>query len=334
MPTQDDAQLVDVLRALDDDALFSFDDELAAGLERQVLRMELQGIRIRAPEHLDVRTQTQLPVLLLSKCTGLRDWQVNPRRNAVLVGVDGGTGTVRAGWAFPTHKRINTERMQRSLEQADEPGPEDAASVMVSAQLLTGREALDLPWTAGEHSLTLIRYDWRSNTVRVRLVDRIEAQAAGYPAENARKLVSNEVPARFQRDEHTPSVEGTGAALSAPSRAEARASGFVVRGVMRLLIPAGCIVAHDEMDGARLPGAVLRGAILLIKRDELSPVQVEVEIPIFTRGKVMPGDEVEGCFTLDLYALGLREQLLRGDTLLYLVAGDHVSAPSSVEVRP
>lgn len=336
MVTQHNPQAADALLALDDDAVLAFDEERASDLELRALDRDFLAIRIRGPERLDLQTRDELPLLLLSRTTGLRDWQVTPQRNAVLVSVDQSTGTVRTAWAFPTHKRINVERMQRSLREGDLPEPEDADSVMVTAQRLAVRQALDLPWTAGEHCLTLIRYDWPSNTVRVRLEAQPVKPVAPYPLEDARRLASGTDASRagFERDGQTPELEGAGAMLRVPDSARAEDSRFVVRGALRLPAPAGCIVARGDAEDSRLPAVVLRAALLLVKRDELSPVRAELEVPVFSEAAVAPGDEVDGCFAVDLYALGLRQQLLEGDTQLYLVAGSHVAGPYPVRAQP
>lgn len=334
MVPQHNPQAADALLTLDDDALLAFDDEQAVSLGLRALRLDFLGIRIQGPARLDIDAHEELPILLLSRTTALRNWQVEPRRNMVLVGVDRGTGIVRTAWAFPTHKRINVESIPRSM-RGNTPGPEASQDLSAKARILKGREALDLPWVASELSFTVICYDWVSNTARTALVSRYEEPLAPHPEEEARSLVE-ELGDRlewFRRGADSPALAGQGAVLKVPSSASAEAPEFLVRGTLRIPVPAGCIVASGGAEEG-LPEVVLRVTLLLVKRDELSPGQVELELPVFTGRKVAPGDEVEGFFALDLYALGAREQLLDGDTLLYLIAGDHVVGPYAVEVRP
>lgn len=334
---QSDPERADGLLKLSDSELLAFDERQASDLKLRALEVDFLGIRLRGPARVDTGTQAELRLLLLSKTTGLRSWQVNADRNAVLVGVDGATGAVRSGWAHPTHKRLNVDMLPRSRAVDEAPGPEDAESLMVTAEILAARQILQPTWSDGELDLTLISYDWVSNTVRVQLRSGSSPAAgvAPFPAQRVRALIEamGEPQVWAHRREGTPTLTGPGAALAVPGVARADVESFIVQGALRMPVPAGCIVEPSATGAAEHVTAVLRASLLVVRLDEMYPARIDLEIPVVTGDLLSPGEDVEGCFAIDLRVAPVWPVLLGGDALVYLVAGQHLAGPYAVAVE-
>lgn len=308
----------------------TLDADARVPLELQLLDVDFQGVRLRAPERVDVNTREDLPLLQARRATGLRDWEVAVERNAVLVAVDLERGSVLHGWVFRPRKRYNPDSLGRSRQ--GQPPSEDGSSIHARLNVLDARRLTGLPWQAGRYVFTFISWDWASNTVKVDLTEGVapprkpeplSPEESGGLLEDWRAMAGSVSPVPGDAG---PRVDGV--SLTVPERLR-KGTGAVIQGTLRMRIPPGMVVGGAAAEGR--PAAFLPVGVLLLRKDELDPPMITAAVPL-PASSVRAGDEAAVVrFSLDLSKVA-GDALLPGEHLLYLVAGPFIHGPHRVEV--
>ncbi len=330
-------------------ALFDLQEEVRDDLlERLLLTVKVEGMGLLAPATVDVGQHKRLPLLWLLRTSGRRSWEVQLVRNSALVAVDLSSGAVTVRHAFAGPKLPALAQLPVSRDGAV-PERAQAASTRVDTRTLDARQIAKLPWRPGRMALTLLSYDWRTNTVLTELTGPPPGPAGpvGVPrpevlevAEaNRAALRSAEAALRVERSEATPAGnEGPGAWMRVPPEAGAGANRIVVHGLARVAVPGAALLAGRPPEPeAResIPGAVLTLTVLVGGLDRPEPSQVVVRAPIFAKRVLKAGQLVEAAFSLDLQAT-LRQPLQPSEHpyQLWLVAGEHVGGPWPLTLQP
>ncbi|QRK13130.1 hypothetical protein JQX13_25750 [Archangium violaceum] len=321
---------MDALLAKAGNDLYALDDDVLAPLELQLLDVDFQGLRLRAPDRVDVSAREVLPLLQARRATGLRDWEVEPRRNAILVAVDLERGGVLHGWAFRPRKRYNPNSLDRSMQ--GQPPSEDNPSVHARLSILDARRLTGLPWQAGRYAFTFISWDWVSNTVTVDLTEGaapprepepLSMEESGRVLEDWRALEGSVSPVP---GEAGPRADGI--SLTVPERFR-KGTGAVIQGTLRMRIPPGMVVGGVAAEGR--PAAFLPVGVLLLRKDEIGPPMITATVPLPASSVRAGGEAAVVRFSLELGKVA-GDVLLPGEHLLYLVAGPFIDGPHRVEV--
>jgi hypothetical protein len=345
------SELADKFLALPEERYFDYDSELEESLtERLADEDSFYGLLLGAPPRIDLARRKELPLLLLARTSGQRDWEVRFTRNATLIAVDLDEGTIRRRHAFQSSKRRTPAQTPGSM-QGPPPNGDEARSVSSYAELLGARSLLGLPWHAARYALTVIDYDWVSNTVVTRLEVREgwPTEPLFFPAERAAELgaragagttASDELPA-FVRSTASPKLDAEGIAISVPAEVKPGAGRIPVLGTLRVKLPPGAIVAFPasekpavELASSRLeqlPRAVLRTTLLLVRKDVVDPPRVDLEVPVFQKEPVKEGDPANAYFAIDL-ARHVPEPLSPGEYLVYAIVGPYLAGPHRMVV--
>jgi hypothetical protein len=122
-----------------------------------------------APAEIDLDSRDKLPIIAVIKCTVERLSQVSRRSTLVLVAVREEDGAVFAGPAILPEPgvRVYPDWYQKGPPKRLSGWTPD--SISTDMEQIDARYALNLPWEAATYRLTLVAWDWTSNTVRVRL---------------------------------------------------------------------------------------------------------------------------------------------------------------------
>ena len=337
---QDNPHAADQILSLSREAYFDLDVDSEQRMLEEIVKAGAAGIRIGALSEIDPTADSELPVLYLRHTTGLRDWQVEFERNSQLVAVDLSSGEVRNNWAFPTPKRFSLSQLDSSRE-GDAPTGIAAGATNTRIYHLDARNILNLDWDSGQWALTMVNYDWRSNTVLTRLSsdDADDGEhMSGTSLAEARSLVELLGAAgisRFEKKPESPALDDEGAVLAGPAQVDPSDTSALLRGSLRTHLPSSAIV--DAVDGAGdggIPAAVLSAALLVIKRDELRASRIDLAIPVFSAEPLKTGDVVDAWFELDLADTDLLATVAAGETMLYLVAGEHMSESLAINAEP
>lgn len=312
-----------------------------------------EGWALRGPAPLDVTARERLWLLTASHEPSRRGWEVLSERNTSLVWCDLATGRVEVRDAFPPPKTKRPTTAGRRSREGPPPDEDDESAGLVTFEvraLVPG-----FPWAAGRHAFTLIAYDQATNTVQVELTAPPEPGTEepppprpGVPWSEALRLgglarTAAELPdarLRYDRLPETPACEALGAVLTGPSEVTAGEGPVWVHGAARALAPLTQRVAPppDELpppdeDEPPLPVAVVPALLALRRLDERYPETVPLRLLAFAPEAPGPDEPVELTFRANL--TGLLERRLEPDPYpyqLYLIVGEHVSAPLAFTV--
>jgi len=329
-PARDGAARIDALLATAGQDLYSLDEAALASVEARLLSVDFLGSRLRAPERVDVTAQQELPLLYARRATGQRDWEVAPSLNTILVAVDLERGGVYHGWAFRPRKRHAPDSLPRSRQGAP---PEETDRTSINAQVvrLEARELLGLPWRAGRYALTVISWDWVSNTVVVELTEGNApvAEPGDLSAEQARALLDvwRKTGAVSKNTAFVIPKSG-GVTLSSPERIR-RGTKALVQGTLRMPVPAGMTVT--AVAATRDMAAFLPFGLLLLRKDEPGPPLVMAAMPVPLAKSRRPEGVIVEQFGLDLHKVA-SAVLQPGEYQLYLVAGRYIDGPRPARV--
>lgn len=139
-------------------------------LTAQLLESGFVGVALRAPAFVDLDVRQTLPLLVVSRFDGARDWALPFFYRAWLTGIDLGSGQLVLAAAFASAKR------PAPTGRGAKPSDEDLRSHGAQLSPLDARSRLQVPWQPGCWSFSLIYHDWLSNPVVVRLA-RLQASA-------------------------------------------------------------------------------------------------------------------------------------------------------------
>jgi hypothetical protein len=286
-------------------------------------------LALGAPASVAVDRHDDLPVLMAKQATGLREWQVHPAQNELIVAVDLRSGTLRTSRLHVSHKREAARPPSGSGPRPDDLNAE-ALLIGVNRYAGVGR-ALGLPWRPGRFALTVLEHDRASNTVTVELSG---------PTSAPEPPLGFRVPSPFLAPEKANGAGGPEeASLTVPAHVKLQGP-IPVAGTLRVpratavLAPA---LRHD-------PGApedprdvklgdphLVIASLLLVALDAEAPIAVDLAVPAHdVRG---PGGEalVEARFAFDARA-ATGGHVLGGLYQVYLVTGDRVVGPRRLVV--
>lgn len=305
-PVSTSDQIADDILRLDDASFHGFGARQSSAIAARLADLRFEGLAIQAPAELDLARWTSLPVVVASGRTGLRAWEVDFDRNAILVAVNLKSGAILAGPAHPSPEAPSFH------DDPPRPRPTrvNATSRSYGAYGFDLRRALDLPWKPGAYAVTLISHDWVSNTVVTRLAARDEPAPAPW------------LPAR--------AGEAEGIEFTLPSSEASPAAPYPVRAAVRLpLAPRSIVTAPPE----HAPGlrALVPATLAVLAMDWQRPSRVDVAIPILGAAPMAPGQIAEGSVTIDLRDR-LGAPLSAGSHLLYFIAGRHIVGPKRIAI--
>lgn len=155
---------------LSDEALLA--GQLDPSLTARLLDSSFVGIALRAPTRVSTDRYSVLPVLVISRFNGARDWSTPLRAHGWLVALEQGSGQVVMAPAFASAKQ--------TVPAGLPPRPSAEELLQFGAQItpIDVRERLAMPWGAACWSIRLIYYDWVSNPVQIQLEDELQRRGA------------------------------------------------------------------------------------------------------------------------------------------------------------
>lgn len=335
-------QIAQEVLGLKAEAFFGYDDELDLQLTEKLSDYEFEGLAIQAPHEIDVRRHGSLPVIAASVKTGLRQWEVDFKQNCMIVAVDLNSGELHAARAFPP-------KPGKRQPSPKSPGPKPNA--MMAEATITGtycfdlRKVLELPWRTGSYAVTLISYDWCSNTVVVCLKgdeppERRTSRPIHPPLRQPRGSAT--LP-KYEKVPQSPPLAGSGIAFAVASTEQAlQQRDCPVFGSIRLSAAAHHVVDRDSWKGDQAsfdraygkPAAVavVPATVALVGKNWKGPERYELQVPVFATTAVGAGEEIEAFFAVNLLE-GLSDPLPAGDYRVYLFVGRNVAGPTKLAIR-
>jgi hypothetical protein len=321
---------------------FNFGNDVQLRLMSELSKTSFKGIAIRAPRGIQLDDHSELPVILFSRSTGLRDWEVSFERNSTIVAVDLLSGRIFQGHAFASPKKRDFANADLSME-GSRPDKTEAESISTGAEKLDVKVLLSLPWHPTRYAITVITHDWVSNTVIVELTSqsgRARRPLGYFSFERAVELNEMEkassqrnILPRFSRMPQSPALKAPGVALSVLSQGGGPAV-LSIYGAVKTAVPLSAIVEFPTLSGVgdrepARPAVVLTGALLIIQKDITQRPRIDVQIPVNTKQALEEGDLVEGFFGLNLSESLPRSSKL-GAGFVYFFLGEHFAGPYEI----
>ncbi len=312
------------LLTLPDEDYFAFDQARTRAAQLQLANLFKVGPRpapttppldapvfvaLGAPRQLDFARHSELPVLIALRYTGQREWEAHYKQNIWLLVTDLESGATHIGYLFRADKRERTPQPSRS---GTPPDPINARGVRTSLQRIDLRRAIARDWQPGRFAVTVIFYDWKSNTVVV------ELQGVG----NVAKPLPIGQPSSFLTtiDSSLAPAMADGAAFALQSGA-----GRSSTATLAVDLPRDNQLLLIDRE-KRTP--LLKTTLLLLQLDDRWPLLIDVLTPVNLLKS--PGGEsrLQGAVQLDLRTA--TERTLTGAYQVYLLAGDRVIGPQSI----
>jgi hypothetical protein len=327
----------------DDDRTLDVQSKLAAMFREIKVTSERRGISTGSPSGLAIgapatvdlgRQDGAIPLLVGTRQTGLREWEVEYDQNLRIIISDLSTGKVLMGMPSIMGKREETP--EPSMTGAP-PNEINAASVVTSVRKFDLGHLFETEWRPTRLAVTAIVFDWVSNTRVVTLkggelaAEQISPQ---HPSNFLSSTVAGKATPRITRAEH--------AALAIPNTIQ-RNGPIPVHAAIS--IPRGRAAVARSAEPGDAP--LLLASLLLVKRDDRRPLKINLAVPAtihsgparsflkgFGRsregGSATP-ETVEAYFSLDVRTAST-EPIQPGTYQVYLVVGDTVSGPYEVTV--
>lgn len=330
---QDAAKLIDLpdaaYGALDTRALDSLSKRLSDLVSQQVEAPENAAqaramaplLVVGSPRRVAAEATSQWPLLVGQQSSGWRAWAVSWRLNARVVMCD-----LQSGRVISDRLEGSEKRQRTPVPSMGRAAPNDFDAATLSTGVTAYRPFADLvmPDTVlpARYALTVIAFDWKSNTV----VTTVSARAGAAPQIAARPA-ARPTPGIVLSPQ--PAAPGAPVmSLKAPARVEPGRP-LPVSASLNLSVEEGAVIsAGDAAAPARSP-ALLAVTAILLRRDAETPVVIPMWVPAQLQGPDGPAQRASATFTFDANQLHDTAEL-RGLFQLYLVAGRHTLGPHPV----
>jgi hypothetical protein len=318
---------------------FGDDESFLGDIKWRLVDTDLRGLAINSPKVVTTDTTDQLPVVMATCKTGLRGWEVRQKQNCILVSVERETDTVHFGEVFMDIKE-KTSRAKLPEEKREKPDPSSLAAAVAGAYRFDARRVGNIPWEPGKIALSVISYDWVSNTVEVELKakeqkepsDIIPKEVTPAPNPNAGATEKwlfgllerdKQVFPSYVRNSKTPQPpagQGLSFTIENPGKAGGRlltCGAFVLKAESRYLPEMR--ISHKYADGqTRTVSAVVPMTFAIVGLDWPKPVRFDWAVPVYSDKQVQAGEPIYGYFTIDVLA-GSEIKLEDGNYAAYII---------------
>jgi hypothetical protein len=290
---QPNQEIIEKLGQIDDLTLAGADEpQLLEQAYRVLAFTEWEGLVLRAPAAVALGREPGLPILVAWQHNAIREREVVLGDNAVVISNRlDGKGQWVTPLFPPSTLKIPMPRPRRPPPRPSADAAEPVGSMGVKR--LDLKSTGGIPWQAGRYAVRVVSFDWVSNTVPMVLTG---PEASSPP------------PA--------PGLGELGLELSPLASPVARGGPIPVRGSLRLL--AG-------------PAAGVSGYLVLVRRGVLSPMVLELEIPIRAPAGAPRGAPVDAHFAYDLNSLA-GGPLPASRWQVYAIVGRHTAGPVTLNL--
>ncbi len=348
------AQLTQLIGGLPDAVFLQRDAAAVASLPSQAALAGLQGVVIGAPRRVDIKAGQGFSALVLVGRTPSRSRELPWQDNAVLLATDVDRGQSFAAQAFPpdpSKSPPDQPRASKPQPQVAAPAPAPASPIPPPPEASNAgtawvdlSEVLSLPRRTMRLALRLVYFDQLSNAV---LVEQVGEGAPAGPTPMAEvQTVFARLAAAGQSVHRLPLFTRHAATPAAPREPGiALALGPVgppgapvpLHVALRLELTLPMTIDPVRLQGQASvafvkngpPKAVVRAAVLLLRRNSNQPYLVPIEFPLWSERDLHVGETVGAAFSVDLAAL-LPAAALEDAAQVYVLAGRHVAGPAAL----
>ncbi len=337
--------LVINLLNLADAEFFREDPSLLTQREFQLVDIDFWGVVVNAPSRISTDRHDKLPLVIATRYSGERGWDVRLKNNAILVGTNLQDGTVHFAKAFVSERELAS----RLLGEKAPRGPRPSGLPIRSASIRTVdiRRRLNMKWGTGTWALGVINYDWPSNAVFVELKGHEPARYSEArpvsPSPNLTEAGSCKLSKRggdafpcYLRTSKTPALPKSGISFTAEPRMVQEEQRLYVFGAFTVPVrdfhlPKQKII-HQYPDGRQKNvTAVISVTMAVLGLDWDEPVRFDWAVPVYgTRLDI--GMSARGCFAIDALAGREVNLLSAGKYVSYIVMDGRIFGPQLFEI--
>lgn len=328
-------EIVATILNLTDDEFFSADGSTLAPRESDLLDMDFFGIAVNAPSNISTDRRDGLPLIMATRFSGERDWDVQLRENCILAGTNLQDGTVHFSNAFVSEKELRSRGMREKVPR----GPKPPNLALETAQLvqLFPKSRLNIRWNTGIWALGIIYYDWPSNTVVVELKgDEEMAFPSALPVSpEPNPLGESGLPCYLPTDKmpHPPEsgVNFTGEFLVEDERQILNIYGAFAVPARPFHIPDQPIVHQFQNGRQENVAGVIPVTMALVGLDWDEPLRFDWAVPVYGT-KMDVGMVARGCFALNAFGAGMTHTLSTGRYACYIIIDGGIFGPKILQV--
>lgn len=261
-----------------DEIIFYPSESFIDNTEEFLLESNLEGTQIFTPNVIDISEYENLPLLWLTSHSDLRQWRVIQEQNSFIILTNLYDGTTLSVNAYPSHKRRKPQFRGRSSTGSPRKNSEHVFSAGVKH--IDIRSLTEIPWVNGIYSITMITYDWKSNTEKVQLSSRTNNDN---PATSINKRVNTFNLTQVGEDNSNvvsikiSDKKNNEDSISMPEKFIF--DGKTLSGKISIPIQKDTIFSFNSEDKSNKT-SFIKFAIILSKLDEQNPHTFNVSIPI------------------------------------------------------
>jgi hypothetical protein len=287
-------------------------EAMKSEIDFKILDVEWEGEYVAAPEVVDA-SQPYIPIIVLTRRSSLREWEVRLKKNAYVIAEDLDRGEI---WIRALEKPP-TKRLKPLPDVKGRKPEREEGHIAGSTWFLVGDSRPD-PLPQGEYVVTLITYDHISNQRHIKKLGSPKSiDPATVVAQWPWDRWSDTKP--YAVASASPSVlgnEGIAVAVSGAKTGRKLAGSLIAKArPVHLILPDPKRAAHAGIQ------AGIHVDLLLFTLD-LPPKVVRIDVPILGSSPIKAGDEMKGYFNLPFPFEPSAE-----DRMLYAVAGGNVIGP-------
>jgi len=149
---------------------FSLSQEMQDEIDYSLLKSErFNALLIKAPTNIDIIKRKTFPILKIIQNDGIREWQIEESRNLIVAAFNVQTGHLIAKTARKDLKRIVYP--PKTIDKGPIPENMSKTSYSTGTELIDIKLSTGISWVPSHYRITLICFDWVSNSVDVALYE-------------------------------------------------------------------------------------------------------------------------------------------------------------------
>lgn len=325
------AQILDLTEA----EFFGAVQSVLAPRESRLLDMDFSGVAVNAPQQIVTDQHDKLPLIMATRSSGERGWEVSLADNCILVGTNLQDGTVHFANALVTEKELQS----RGGRERPPKGPKPPGLALAGAQLteLDARGRLHIKWDTGTWALGVIYYDWASNAAVVELKgDEPAPPSPARPVSPAPDLQDASGLPSYRPMPKTPQPPESGVSFTCELSVEEyrqrlRVFGAFAVPFQHFHLPERKVVHQSGDRREENIAAVIPVTMALLAMDWEEPMPLDWAVPVYG-DKLEVGAPARGCFAIDALATGSVHELAPGRYLCYILIDGQIFGPQTLQV--
>ncbi|HEX2958147.1 MAG TPA: hypothetical protein VHO70_15040 [Chitinispirillaceae bacterium] len=266
-----------------EDDYFSLSQEMQDEIDYSLLQSErFDALLIKAPVKIDITKRKTFPILKIIQNDGIREWQIEESRNLIVSAYNVQTGHLIAKTARKDIKRMVYP--PKTIDKGPIPENMSKTSYSTGTELIDIKPSIGIPWIPSQYRVTLICFDWVSNSVDVDLYEENNQTKMRY---NISQLNNTKVNAILSLKKDSGKGEVT---FSIPEKCTANPEKFTIQG--KFIVPVNdCNISEIDKKSVVIPAWIMiveknidQGSAILAKWFITADLQEKISEQVLAEG--------------------------------------------------